>query len=96
MAASAHRFVEPAHYRFAVPARRTSWTGCRAAEVSAEWVAQVRLLRALEKLAVVRRTAIVEHELSHAEAAALADAGVMPLADYLDLASRNGWVDGCA
>jgi hypothetical protein len=34
--------------------------------------------------------------LSPAEAAALADAGLMPLTRYLDLAERNGWADGHA
>lgn len=31
------------------------------------------------------------YEPTQAEAAALADAGMMPLADYLELASRKGW-----
>lgn len=33
-----------------------------------------------------------EHDLSYTEAAALADAGLMPLEHYLDLAERNGWM----
>jgi hypothetical protein len=31
------------------------------------------------------------HEFTRAEAAALADAGIMPLVHYLKLADRNGW-----
>ena len=33
------------------------------------------------------------HQMTRVEAAALAEAGLMPLRDYLELAERNGWTD---
>jgi hypothetical protein len=33
------------------------------------------------------------YQMTRAEAAALAEAGLMPLRDYLGLAERNGWTD---
>lgn len=37
-----------------------------------------------------------KHELTRTEAAALTDAGLMPLADYLEMAARRGWSESHA
>lgn len=95
MAASHRRFFshQPIHRARRDTVRRAMTIVRSSARQSAAPAEREWFDRAMTALADCLAPKPVRHRLTHAEAAALAEAGVMPLRDYLELADRNGWVD---